>query len=122
MATINETVERLEAFGVDALLVKWEALVTGSLDGRSFAGNEYSDRTVQMIGTFDTSTVVLQGSNDGTNWETLTDPQGNAISMTSAGMEAVLEFPRFVRPLMSSAGGSSDVDVLLFMKKTKGGK
>lgn len=73
-----------------------------------------SDKTVQFVGTFTgTPTIVLQGSNDGTNWETLTDPQGNAISSGVALMEAVTENPLYIRPSMSSGDGSTSVTVIL---------
>ena len=76
-----------------------------------------SDKTVQVDGTFSSVTVVLQGSNDGISWFTLTDPQGNNISFTAAGMETVMENPRFVRP-STSGGSSASVNVRLLCRST----
>lgn len=65
------------------------------------------DRSVQIAGTFGAATCVLQGSNDGTNYATLTDPQGNAISKTSAAIEMVAEVARYTRPSASGGTGQS---------------
>lgn len=73
-----------------------------------------SDRSVQIGGTFGSATIVIQGSNDGTNYLPVTDPQGNAISKTSAAIEQILELTRFIKPTTSGGTGSSvTVTVLL---------
>lgn len=77
---------------------------------------EHMDMTVQITGTFGSATIVIQGSNDGTTYTTLTDPQGNAISKTSAAIETIAECPRFVRP-SSSGGTGTAVDVVIFARR-----
>jgi hypothetical protein len=72
-----------------------------------------SDRSVQVSGTFGGATAVLQGSNDGVTWNTLTDPQGNALSFTAGGLEAVLELTRYVRPSVSGGDGTTSVAFVL---------
>jgi hypothetical protein len=74
-----------------------------------------NDRSVQVVGTFATSTVVLQGSNDGTNWFTLNSPQGTALSFTASGILAVQEHCRYMRPSVSGGTGTGLV-VTLFCK------
>lgn len=68
---------------------------------------------VQFIGTFG-GTIVMQGSNDGTNWFTLSDLQGNAVSTSSAGAFEVSTSAAFIRP--SPGASVSDVDVLVCMR------
>ena len=98
----------------------WEAMGNadsgGALDPNG-GGINFADKTVQMSGTWGSATIVLQGSNDGVTWFTLVDPQGNAISMTSDGLEAVLENPLYIRP-KSSGGTGTDVDVTLAGRAT----
>lgn len=72
----------------------------------------FADQTVQVIGTFSSATVILQGSNDNTNWVTLTDPLNNAISFTGAGMKLVAQNPLWVRPISSGGSGSSTTVIL----------
>lgn len=74
----------------------------------------FTDRTIQVDGTFDSVTVVLKGSNDGTNYVALTDPQGNSISKTSAAIEQVEEATIFVKPTHSGGGGSQSYTVTMF--------
>jgi hypothetical protein len=68
--------------------------------------------SVTFTGTFGGATVVLQGSNDGTNWGTLTDLAGNEISVTAAAVREFSSSCLYIRP--SSSGGAGDnVDVVL---------
>lgn len=68
---------------------------------------DFPDKSVQIAGTFGGGTVVIQGSNDGTNYVTLADPQGNAISKTSAAIEQILENTLKIRPSISGSTGAS---------------
>lgn len=67
------------------------------------------DRSVQMSGTWNGATVVLQGSHDDTTWFTLTDPLGNAISMTANGLKQINELTRYVRPDVTAGTPTSVV-------------
>jgi hypothetical protein len=80
---------------------------------------EWADRSVQVTGTFNGGTLVVEGSNDGTNWYTLNDPQGNALSFTTAKIEQILEAVAFMRPRVS-AGAGVDLDVTFFLRRTSG--
>lgn len=78
---------------------------------------QYTDKSVQVFGTFGVGgAVVIQGSNDGINWATLTDPQGNPLSFTSAKIEMVSEATLMVRPAVSGDGTTS-LTVLLLAKE-----
>ncbi len=93
------------------LRVLWETITEGD-SGKSIEAPYISDKTVHFFGTFGSTTMTLQGSNDNAIWHTLLDPLGTAISLTADGMFAVLENPRYIRPL-STAGTSTDVDCIL---------
>lgn len=87
-------------------LAQW-ALVT---ENDTCSPVEYAasaDRSVQIAGTFGASTVLIAGSNDGTNYVTLTDPQGNAVSKTTAAIETLEEVTRYIKPTMSGGTGQS---------------
>ena len=69
---------------------------------------------VQFVGTIGTA-VTLQVSNNGTNWVTLNDKDGTAISTGTSG--AMFEFStaaRYIRP--GTPTGTSDVDVTLILR------
>lgn len=91
----------------------WTPLTSSNAVGDALEMTAWSDRSVQFSGTWDSATLVLQGSNDGTTWFTLTDPQGNAISKTADGLEAISEITRYIRPSGSGGGGSSSVSCIV---------
>lgn len=98
-------------------------LTNADTDCAPLTAHEYGDRHVQ-IGTsgttgFGTGTVVVQGSNDGTNWFSLTDPQGNAISKTTASLETIMETPLYTRAAITGATGGESVPVIFFCRRTR---
>ena len=73
----------------------------------------FSDRTVQVAGTFGGATLALAGSNDGTNYVTLYDAQGSPLSFTGAGLKAIVELPVFIKPILSGGDGTTSLAVTL---------
>lgn len=62
--------------------------------------------SVQVTGTFGGATIALQVSNDGTNFVTLKDANGTAITFTAAGMSEFSTAALFIKP--TSSGGTAD--------------
>lgn len=123
MATVTPTITRHGSHTVSFSYALTQANAVGHPIPERFA--DYADRSVQLIGSvgnFDSGTVVLEGSNDGTNYATLTDPQGNAISKTAAGIEQVTEQVLFARPSSSGGGASHAVTVVVVCRRSRGGK
>ncbi len=108
--------------GYNAHMVSWLAITTGTGSASTGAVAEIggsADRSVQIEGTFDGATVVIQGSNDGSNWQSLTDPQGNAISKAASALEAISELTRYIRPSVSgSVNGTTSINVYLYAKRS----
>jgi len=104
MAVIPNTGTKTSSLFGQSSMITWSALATGDT-GRPVQDCGLSDRSVQFTGAFGGATVVLEGSNDGTNWVTLTDPAGVALSFTSAGLKQVLQITRYTRPNVS--GGAA---------------
>ena len=110
MATIDlQTIDRTKGYRV----YLWETV--GNDDTGAPAPTEtFTDRSVQAVGTWTgPATLVLQGSNDGTNWTTLNDLQGSAISMTADCLVGIAEPTKFIRP-STSGGSAADIDVYVF--------
>lgn len=79
---------------------------------------QYLDRTFQVTGTFGGATVLIEGTNDGTNWYTLTDPQGVALSISSAGIYQVIQVTLKMRPRVSGGDGSTTFAVTGLLRRT----
>ena len=93
----------------------WETVTCGDT-GEALEIGDYVDNTVTVTGTFNSQTLTMQGSNDGTNWFTLTDNNGLDIALTAAGGKVIAEAPRYIRPSFSGSSGG-DVDVIVQLRK-----
>lgn len=96
----------------------WETM--GNADvGSPLDCADLPDKTVQITGTHGGATTTIKGSNDGVNYQTLTDPQGNALSFTTGlpAMETIQENPRFIRP-ETTGGATTDIDVTIISRAT----
>ena len=115
MATV--AVSKQDQFN-DIAVYTWAPLTTTNADGDPVAFQGSGDRTVQVQGTFGSGgSVTLQGSNDGTNWRTLVDPQGSAITATSAILSAIEQCPVFVRPFVTAGDGTTSLTVTLAVRR-----
>ena len=97
--------------GKASLLAQWD-MVDADTVGAAAEFPDQTDAVVTITGTFGGATVTIEGSNDGTTFVILTDPQGNIISKTSAAIEQITEVPRYVRPAKAS-GSSTTVRVMI---------
>ena len=114
MSTVQGTVTEVSGDG-KVKLVSW-ALAQGD-EGAAAQWTEYADRCFQVAGTFGGASVTIQGSNDGINWASLSDPQGNALTFVTGRIEQALELPVFVRPVVSNGDGTTALSVTLCMRK-----
>lgn len=69
--------------------------------------------TAQIIGTFDSATARIQGSNDGTNYGSHANRAGSAIGLTAAGIAALPDRTLYFRPSSTGGGGSTSLTVIL---------
>jgi len=84
-------------------LSTWSGLA-GSENGDAASTVRWQDKTVQCTGTF--TSITIQGSNDGTNWGTLSDAQGVDLVITVANeVRTILENPLYIRPVSVGAAG-----------------
>ena len=121
MAVVNEVITLNRREGNKGVIIfKWSPLTKTNVSGNPIEVPEYTDKTVQVYGTFDSGTVTIQGSNDdetSPTYFTANDPSSAALTFTSARGEAVLENPRLIRPVVSSAGDSTSITVIITCAK-----
>lgn len=113
--------------GVDQLYLQnhrvrtWTPLTTTNNDGApiSYASNGMGGVTFQVNGTFGAGgTLVVEGSNDGTNWYTLSDQANAAVSFSTAGLKTVRDQPLFIRPRVTAGDGTTSLTVVAALQKT----
>ena len=112
-----------KAFAVDNLARKYgKNVVAGSWTlasgdtGAMLEEGDKADCSVQIEGTMSGTTIAIQGSNDGSNWHTLLDANGNAMSYTSSGVIVqVGQVTRYMQPVATGGTGTGLV-VTLFKR------
>ena len=95
--------------------IQW-AVATADGTGGSPAwsgGTKLRDKSVQISGTWGGATCEFEGSNDGVTYFTLKDPAGNSLQFSANGLKQILEFCRFYRPRLSTAGSGAALTVTL---------
>jgi hypothetical protein len=112
--TINNTIGEQDRSGQ---LWTW-ALTTANPDGAVLEYSEWADCCWQAVGTWGGATLKLQGSNDGTNWFTLSNAAGAAAaSFTADGAATTIETPRYIRPNLTTVGVGATVTVTLYRRR-----
>ena len=87
--------------------VAWAPMANGD-SGAPIKYSDYGYRSIQVFGTFGAGgTIVIEGSNDGTNWATLNDQQGVAMSWTSAKIKQTADNPVYMRPHVTAGDGTT---------------
>jgi hypothetical protein len=110
MSTISHTVSNQLS---KLKLVTWEGLAVPDEVGSAAMVAHYSDKTVSVTGTFGSgASLTIEGSNDGVNWLSMTDPQGNVLTFTAARLEMLQENPLYVRPKLT-AGADTSLTVII---------
>jgi hypothetical protein len=104
----------------DAVLFTWLGL-DGDDTGVPVDVSACAQLTAHVYSSaYGSSTVTVEGSNDvlstSAEYVGLTDPQGNAISKTADGIEAVEEHPKWFKPRTAS-GTAASVAVGLLCQK-----
>lgn len=111
MATINAV--RTEHDDGRTVSVSWTNLVQATSDvGAGAMVGDLDRLDIQAFGT-NATTVEIQGSNDGTNWNAL--GAGVTLTVGASGSSPVTSLavrPRFLRPNTPSAGADTDVVVV----------
>jgi hypothetical protein len=109
--------------GIDAIVVAWGPMANGDT-GKPISRPDFSDRSVQVEGTFGAGgSVALEGSNDSTtgldgNFRPLSDLQGTAIAITTAGFKQVTEATAWIRPNVTAGDGTTALTVSALLRRS----
>ena len=99
-------------------LISWTGGATADGAATPVELPEWADNCVQIIGTIGGATITIEGSNDGTNYETLNNAQGGALSFVAltSTIKQIVERPRYIRPKITG-GAASGIGVYLLMRR-----
>lgn len=98
------------------LKVTWSNLTENNDVGVAWDGGVmYHNKSAQVEGTH--GITVIEGSNDETNYLTLTDRQGGDMSFIDDGLKRIRENIRQIRPRVSAgAGVSVNVTIIALLR------
>lgn len=114
MATIKH--QRSTTGNTLAVLFTWEGLANGD-DGEPIPFSMYADRSVQVTGEFGIGgSLLIEGSNNGQDWEPLTDLQGTDLVFNTGKIEMVTEITQFIRPIVTGGDATTLLNVILLAK------
>ena len=96
--------------------VTWTGVSTAdTMTAYTLLGVQGAIASVAVEGTFGSSTITLEVSEDGTNFSAINDTLGTAISLTAAGRFEISTAGVSIRP--ASSGGTADnVNVTISFK------
>lgn len=115
MTETSRTITR-QVTSPDSWVVSWTNMAVGDT-GYPLQMPGSSDRSVQVSGDFGSGGAVnILGSNDGTNYSILTDPQGNALTFTTSKIEAITEATAYIKPQVATGDGTTNINVHMLVK------
>lgn len=119
MPTANPTLTKVGDQEDSVVLFTWN-LTTANADGAPVEWTQWADRCFQAAGTWGAATLTIQGSNDGTNWFTLSNAAGaTAATFSGDGGKTIIELPRYVRPNLTTPGTGATVTVTLLGRRAQ---
>ena len=97
---------------LDVAVTTWSALLAGD-DGEPVRLAVFSDRSVQVSGTFGGASVTIGGSNDGITYHALTDTAGGSLSVAAACLKQIVELPVWIKPRVFGGDGTTTLTVTM---------
>lgn len=113
-----------QVYGMNGGLAGWKGVWSPMLNGDVGTAvdrfSDFADKSIQATGAFGVGgSVAAEGSNDGINYFSLTDPQGTVIAVTAAGGKAITEATLNFRPHVTAGDGTTSLTVTMFFRRTQ---
>lgn len=117
MATVRFTTVYTTDWKKNTATISWPAMAANDV-GQALELPSYADKSIQISGTPGGATVVLEGSDNGSTYVTLSDPQGNALSFMDVALKFVVENVRYIRPHVTGGDGTTAITATLTANKS----
>lgn len=112
MATVVPVTSFPFETSLDVAISTWSALGEND-DGEPIRLAVFSDRSVQIAGTFGGASVTIGGSNDGVTYHALTDTLGSTLTLTQATLRQIVELPVWLKPRVFGGDGTTNLTVIV---------
>ena len=117
MSTVTPTTTFPFETSLDVAVTVWSGMGADD-DGEPVRLAVYSDRSIQVAGTFGGASVTIGGSNDGLTYHALTDNHGNPLTITEARLRGIVELPIYIKPRIFGGDVTTDLRVVLSGRRT----
>lgn len=117
MATIPAEISFPFETSRDVAVTTWNNMQADD-DGEPVRLAVYSDRAIQVAGTFSGASVTIGGSNDGVTYHALHDTSGAALTLTDGALKQIVELPIFIKPRVFGGDGSTAINVVMSGRKS----
>lgn len=117
MATVDPVSVHPFETSLDVVVTTWSPLAADDVGGEVRLA-VYSDRSVQVAGSFGGATCTIAGSNDGVEWHALSGTDGEPLTFTSGGLRTIVELPVFIKPRVFGGDGSTALRVVMSGRKS----
>lgn len=97
---------------------RWSHMANAD-DGEALQTPGLSDKSIQIYGTFGPGgKLLIEGANefDSPTYAPLSDPQGNTLEFSAAGIKQILENPLLIRPRVTDGDGTTDLTVVIICR------
>ena len=113
MSNIAAAVDRTSAsYDGSVSIVTWDGFAIAGDVGLAIRYAAWSDKTFVVSDTFaGAPSIAIEGSNDGTNWVSLSNRQGTAMNFSAPGMNTSQDRPVYIRPRMTAGTGGASIKV-----------
>lgn len=89
----------------------WSGVVEATTAGDAVSFARYDKVTVEVVGTFGGASVQMKGSNDGSNYQTMTTEGSQPMTFTAEGVKIAYEAPLFLKPVIANGSGPTSLTV-----------
>lgn len=114
MATVTPAMNMLER----GTLITWTWTGLHLNDtGDQVEWSRLADRSVHVYGTWGGASVIMEGSNDGSNFVTLDDLTGIAISKSANALFGILQIAAYIRPRVVGGDGTTSLTAILLSRR-----
>lgn len=112
MATVVPVTTFPYETSLDVAVTTWYGMGKDD-DGEPVQLVVFSDRSVQIAGTFGGASITIGGSNDGVTYHALTDTAGVPLTLIDTALRQIMELPVWIKPRVFGGSPATNLAVII---------